>query len=98
LWGAFLVSYLALAPRLPALWSRAAGAVGVISYSIYLTHLVVLDLLMRRNWLALPGLEPGNEALARTALFVYPLALALATLTYHAVEKPFLELRGRYLN
>jgi peptidoglycan/LPS O-acetylase OafA/YrhL len=97
LWGAFLVSYLALAPRLPALWSRAAGAVGVVSYSIYLTHLVVLDLVMRRDWLPLPGLDAESEALARTALLVYPLVLALSALSYHAVEKPFLELRGRYL-
>lgn len=97
LWGAFLVGYLALAPRLPALWSRAAGAVGVISYSVYLTHLVVLDLVMRRDWLPIPSQGAENEALVRTALLVYPLVLALATLTYHAVEKPFLALRGRYL-
>ena len=49
----------------------------------------------------LPGLATGGgpvaDALATGALLVRPAVLAVAAVTYHLIERPFLALRGPYL-
>ena len=71
------------APRAVAV----AAGVGVISYSLYLTHPLVLLEMWRFEWPQVPPLA--------VALFVMtPLCVAFAWLFYRACERPFLARSG----
>ncbi|WP_028533938.1 hypothetical protein [Paludibacterium yongneupense] len=85
-------------------WSRALAHGGTMSFSIYLLHGFVKDALQgagvsaQFELLAVGALGPvlgANPWLAGAALYL-PATLALAALSYHTIEKPFLALRGRY--
>ncbi|MFF8385848.1 acyltransferase family protein [Streptomyces kanasensis] len=79
--------------------SRGAARLGEVSYSIYLTHFMVLTVLGEYAGRALAAvpLPPVWAAFALTAAVALPLTVALSFLTYHAVELPFLKLRRPYL-
>ena len=66
-------------------------------YSIYLLHLVVIAQLVAHRWTWQPTGNGYVDALATTAFIATPIVLALSTLTYQVVERPFLRLRGPYL-
>jgi len=96
LWAAFLVAYLGFARLVPARASRLIASVGIVSYSIYLLHFVVIYLITVKGWyLAWVG-RPVIDALLTTALVALPVTLALSALSYHVVERPFLALRSAY--
>lgn len=62
---------------------------GLISYSLYLWHLPVLTWLAAASWY--PGLTGGH--LAWILALALPITLAIATLSYLGVERPFMRLR-----
>lgn len=96
LWTAFVLGYVAWANRFDGRLSRAVAGIGVISYSIYLTHFVLVYTMVKY---ALPQAFTGRpvaDALLNTLLFALPLTLALSALSYRYVELPFLRLRGDY--
>jgi peptidoglycan/LPS O-acetylase OafA/YrhL len=96
LWAAFVIGYVAAANIASGLWSRVVARIGEISYSIYLVHFIVIWLLLRYD---LPPAFSGRfavDAVLETGLVALPVTLAIAGLTYHFVERPFLRLRGRY--
>lgn len=96
-WALVIVTYLDVAKLLPVILSRSIAAVGARSYSIYLLHFMVIDLLIRHGGLLrLTGHEYVN-ALTTTVFLAFPLTLSLAGLTYAAIERPFLTLRKVYL-
>lgn len=78
-------------------WGRRlfAGPVlvwtGLVSYSLYLWHYIVLQVVNGSVPLAAMGLSPMQGVL----LVSVPLALLVAWLSYRFVERPFLESRGR---
>ena len=93
LWAAFILGYLSIARHLPTLVDRLLSRLGTISYSMYLTHMIVILLVLRLQ--LTPGfLNTGtfSGAMAATALVI----LALSSLTYFAIEKPFLDFRVSY--
>lgn len=95
--AALIYTYIASAERLPGLFTQLMQRIGLISYSLYLTHIVVLSILRDKGLLLS---WPGNRelsVLANSLMIALPCALALATLTYQAIEAPFLKLRKRYL-
>jgi peptidoglycan/LPS O-acetylase OafA/YrhL len=97
LWAAFILGYLSIARHLPTLVDRLLSSLGTISYSMYLTHFIVILLVLRLH--LTPGfLDTGtfSGAMAATALVMLPLTLALSSLTYFAIEKPFLDFRVSY--
>jgi len=96
LWTAFVVGYVACADRAEGRVSRALAAVGVISYSIYLTHFVVIHTMVRLDLVPAPTGDAVADALFGTLLVALPTTLALSALTYRFVELPFLRLRSRY--
>jgi peptidoglycan/LPS O-acetylase OafA/YrhL len=96
LWMVTLLGYLQLASRATGLWSRALCGVGTISYSIYLTHFVVLTLMIRQGWVIRAGDDTFSGALLTTLFLVLPITLAVSALTYTCIERPFLSMRGRY--
>jgi peptidoglycan/LPS O-acetylase OafA/YrhL len=95
-WALFVFGYLGVAPRVPALLGRALTFVGERSYSIYLLHYGALQLLIRHDVLWQTGLEPEGGALLNTVVVALPVILAASSLSFAAIEAPFLDLRGSY--
>lgn len=96
LWAAFVVGYVDAANAATGLWSRLLARIGEVSYSIYLVHFVVIWSLLHSGVRFAPSGHAVADALLATLLLALPLTLAIASLTYRYVERPFLRLRGRY--
>jgi peptidoglycan/LPS O-acetylase OafA/YrhL len=95
-WAAFIVSYLSFGQAIPRMVSTVIAAVGAVSYSAYLLHPVVMEAVIQHQlWVRMAG-RSDLDAIVTTLVVVFPLVTALATLTYHVVEKPFMQLRPRY--
>jgi peptidoglycan/LPS O-acetylase OafA/YrhL len=97
-WAAFAFCYLEAADWLPAVVSRALAYIGELSFSIYIIHDLVLVTLKRNEWLFVPSRNSLQAALIYTTVVAVPAVLVLSSLTYFTVEKPFLELRKKYLS
>jgi peptidoglycan/LPS O-acetylase OafA/YrhL len=91
LWAALLVVLLIAPLRLKALFSnRVLNRLGVLSYSIYIVHVPVQTYALyfcRHRWTSFLG---WNAYTALTASVIGVLCVALAELTYRAIERPFL--------
>ncbi len=96
LWTAFILGYVAFADRFHGRFSRALAAIGVVSYSLYLTHFLVIHAFLHLGWVPVLTGDAVCDALLITVGLALPAALALSALTYRFVERPFLRLRGRY--
>ncbi|MEU0660130.1 acyltransferase family protein [Streptomyces lavendulocolor] len=102
-WALVVAVYVADRPAGGGGWpSRAAARLGEVSFSVYLTHFMVLTLIGEHmaggayGWL--PGaLPPVWAAFLVTLLVALPLTVAVSFVTYHAIELPFLRLRRPYL-
>lgn len=97
-WAFFILCYIAFSTIIPRWIARILTALGTISYSIYLVHMIVIEIVLRKNWLLQIGAIPERIAVVNTLLVVLPLVLVISALTYRFVEKPFLEMRVRYAN
>lgn len=88
--GAILLVAGGTGPLAAACRWRLLGAVGVVSYSLYLIHVPVIDLV----WVGLDRLAArcaGDPSAVRLAsLLAVPLSLAGAVLFYRLFERPFL--------
>ena len=91
-----LASFLALAacvlplrqgPLFASLRLKPLAVLGVASYSLYLWHVPLLELITDA------GASPQLGALATLAI---PLAIIVALASYRLIEEPFLRLRGRW--
>ena len=97
LWAAVVLLVLLAPLRSRRLWSNPALEwLGLLSYSIYMWHVPVA-------WYAIPGLRRAGidvpagwsgRGLA-AALLVAAICLALSTLTYRWIERPFLVRKAR---
>jgi peptidoglycan/LPS O-acetylase OafA/YrhL len=96
IWAAFVVGYLRVAERLPALVSKVLASIGEVSFSMYLLHVAIIAAVMKLGPLTF-GLEPGAAIFANTVFLVLPLTVATSWVTYRIIERPFLRLRVRYL-
>jgi len=78
--------------------ARVLQWVGTRSFSIYLLHYPLVQLLAAHPglWWAPTG-EWRTDALLTSACVVLPLSLLLSSLAWSAIEKPFLSLRRSYL-
>ena len=97
MWSGLVVCWLEAARALPALVSKAIGFVGEISYSVYLLHYpVVFIMVSRHSYFKLAGATTLSILLSATVIYL-PLVLLGSWLTYTLIEKPFLDLRRRYV-
>jgi peptidoglycan/LPS O-acetylase OafA/YrhL len=95
-WAAVILCYLVAAQKLPDRLSGPLARLGVLSYSIYLLHIILITFMVQHGLYARFGLSPEGDALLNTLLFVFPAILVCATVTYQLIEAPFLRLRVRY--
>jgi peptidoglycan/LPS O-acetylase OafA/YrhL len=97
-WAAFIFGYLACRPFAGTWASRLIEGVGTISFSIYLLHYSML----REFWLTVyPQHFAGSISnlygvFAATVLIAIPI-LGISLLSYLCIEKPFQDMRGKYL-
>ena len=96
IWAGFVVGYLHLAERLPALISKILAAIGEVSFSMYLLHVAIIAAVMKLGPVTF-GLEPAGAALANAVVLVLPATIAASWVTFRIIERPFLRLRVRYL-
>ncbi len=95
MWALFIVGYVSCTWNYPNWLERALRWGGAVSYSLYLMHgLVIYTVHYYLHWW-----EPGQPV---WRLFLYipliaVLAWGLASLSYVTIERPFLQLRKRYL-
>ncbi|HKP90808.1 MAG TPA: acyltransferase [Thermoleophilaceae bacterium] len=99
----YLIEIIAMGLLLPAMFGDPAHGVlrrllawrpllyvGMVSYGIYLWHLAVLDQLARWDFRGL-----GGDRSVVWFAAAFPISLVLATISYYAIERPFLSLKGR---
>lgn len=96
LWTAFIAAYLEASAHIRPMMSRPLAALGTLSFSIYLTHRIVIDGMSKTGWLLTVGIVPAPWNSILNLLIALPVILVISALTYHVVEKPFLDLRGSY--
>ncbi|MDP2710143.1 MAG: acyltransferase [Solirubrobacteraceae bacterium] len=84
---ALIIAALVVAPRSRFLGGRALAAMGVISYGFYLWHVPVLLVMRGNGWLPL---DPVLGSLA-----AFGPSLALAVLSWFAIERPALRWAAR---
>ena len=96
MWVFFIVTYLSSCHLLPPLLSKLLANIGTISYSIYLSHFMVVLLLTENDILIDFPFSPGFSGILNAILVAIPLTLILSTLLYHFIEKPFLLFRVKY--
>jgi peptidoglycan/LPS O-acetylase OafA/YrhL len=99
IFAALIASFVVISPLGKSRLSRWAVEVGVISYSVYILHWC----LERLFWKVMAGFglipaEPGLAALLLFSLALLPAVLAISWLSYNVVEKPFLDMRRRYIS
>jgi peptidoglycan/LPS O-acetylase OafA/YrhL len=95
-WALVIVTYLPVARSVPRFISGIASRIGEISYSTYLLHVSILIIVGMNGWLLRWTGVPKFDAALTVVLVVVPIVLAVSTVSYYAVEKPFLSLRVRY--
>jgi len=96
MWAGFIGAWMIASRLLPRSLAIALALPGIVSYSAYLLHYAIV-VLIRDHWkLEIAGDDRMN-ALLNTLIIVIPATFALAMLTYHLIEKPFMQMRRRYL-
>jgi peptidoglycan/LPS O-acetylase OafA/YrhL len=70
--------------------SRVVAGVGLVSYSLFLAHAPLIDWLQAHN-----ATFGGHSGFTLTLLVVFAASLAVATASYHMVERPALQWRAR---
>jgi peptidoglycan/LPS O-acetylase OafA/YrhL len=96
-WSAFVGSYLAFARYVPRVVDVVLQYLGRVSYSLYLTHLIVIWIFADRGWyFGLPSLGVSQNIFLTAIVLVLPVTVLISTLTYSVIEEPFLRMRRRY--
>jgi peptidoglycan/LPS O-acetylase OafA/YrhL len=97
IWAAVLVSYVGTERFGRGRLSTALAWAGERSYGIYLLHMPLIYLVLYRDWrFELTG-RSVVDATITTLVLVVPAVMLLASLSYAAVEQPFLSLRRKYV-
>jgi peptidoglycan/LPS O-acetylase OafA/YrhL len=97
MWALVIVTYLPFGQRLPRWLGWLAAKVGEISYSTYLLHIPILAAVNRNHWyLRLTG-DGYYDAVLTTLLVAFPVLVSIGLLTYHTIERPFMQRRSRYI-
>lgn len=97
IWAGFILGYLSISRLMPKPLATLIQSIGVISYSVYLLHTVIIDLCIRNGFIFDHfKLGPVGDTMVTTVIIVIPITLVLCTLTYNFIEKPFLSMRKSY--
>lgn len=98
LWALFIVGYSAFHPFRESVVSRALRWVGTLSFSIYILHYAI----QREWWIAFRYKIFGEVQTGMLGVFIISCGIlvtviALSSLSYRCIERPFLDMRRKYL-
>lgn len=112
LWGALIISYCNCAMHIPRTVSKALSFLGSLSFSLYVNHYFLCQLIPTK---VLPALERASHesgffatsanwllgldywlCLILTLFVMLPVITLVSLLTYNVIEKPFLDMRVKY--
>jgi peptidoglycan/LPS O-acetylase OafA/YrhL len=96
-WAGMVLTYVSMRRVGRGRVSAGLAWVGERSYGIYLLHMPVIFVVALHGWQLPLGHGAVFDATATALVLVLPAAVLLASLTFAAVEQPFLSLRGRYV-
>jgi peptidoglycan/LPS O-acetylase OafA/YrhL len=96
-WAAVVITYVGAARFVGGRASACLAWLGERSYGMYLLHMPLIYLLCQRGWGVSLGAGPFIDAAVTALVVVLPASVLLATLSFAAVEQPFLSLRRRYV-
>jgi peptidoglycan/LPS O-acetylase OafA/YrhL len=97
MWAFFIVTYIAAGRVVPSMLGRIGAKLGEISYSIYLVHFSVIAAIAKNSLSIRASGNDYYDALVTTLVLALPVTIAIAALTYHTVELPFLQMRPKYI-
>ncbi|WP_342116659.1 acyltransferase family protein [Pseudoduganella sp. OTU4001] len=94
-WSSFIITTVEHDGKLPHLLEKGLTYGGKISFSFYLLHMAMLQLLVTHFHLpAYTGIVPLDVGLS--LVVAYAATWGLSSLSYSAIEEPFLRMRRRY--
>lgn len=88
--GAMIIFYL-MSVKIPRILDKLFALLGAMSYSMYLTHLIVGSVVIS----LLSSYLPTNT-ISFTLLFIFPAIIFVSYMTYSIIEKPFFNLKVKY--
>jgi peptidoglycan/LPS O-acetylase OafA/YrhL len=100
----FILSYLTVEINIPEQVDRLFSSLGTTSFSIYLLHIAIVEAVKTleinttiKTTIAKLGLLPLSVELMMAFLIYIPLVCLFSCLSYNVIEKPFLEMRVKYI-
>lgn len=96
-WAGVVLTYVSTARFVQGRVSTVAAWLGERSYGMYLLHMPLIFLLCIRGWGVRLSGGVVVDATVTAMLVVLPAVILLATLSFAAIERPFLSLRRLYL-
>lgn len=94
-WALLILGYTTLSININKRTDSIIAYLGGLSFSAYLTHLVVAKAL----YMTILTPSPDKmSAIINTVLFILPVTIIVSMITYTFIEKPFLNLRVKYTN
>ncbi|RDE92581.1 acyltransferase [Haemophilus parainfluenzae] len=92
-WGGVVVSYLSMNLFHSVILDKFLAKLGELSFSIYLLHLPIIDMLNKTFSYSSPT---TLTELFLAFVWKVPVVITIAFLTFNVVEKPFMSLRVKY--
>lgn len=92
-WGGVVVSYLSMNLFHSVILDKFLAKLGELSFSIYLLHLPIIDMLNKTFSYSSPT---TLTELFLAFVWKVPVVIMIAFLTFNVVEKPFMSLRVKY--
>jgi peptidoglycan/LPS O-acetylase OafA/YrhL len=97
IWAAVITAYVPFSKRLPGFVSVPLSRVGTLSYSMYLLNFACIYTMPRFIPYRL-GAHPNLQSQIYIASTVLPVLLLTSALSYYCIERPFLQLRVKYVS
>lgn len=97
LWSVFIVSYVLIFNKYTNLLSKFIAKIGELSFSMYLIHFVIIQIIINKGLFIVLDISPFKNAILNSVVIVVPITILISLITYNLIEKPFLKLRVKYL-
>lgn len=98
IWSIFILSFIMTFSNYKRTkLSNGLASIGVISYSMYLTHMILIHVVTKHS-LYLQIFSSTFKNAFLNSIILYLATIIVSCLTYSSIEKPFLNLRKKYIN
>lgn len=97
IWSIFIMSFITTFSSFKRTKiSNLVASLGIISYSTYLTHMIIIYIITINDFYLRLSTSVFINAFVNS-LIVYVITMVVSILTYNSIEKPFLNLRRKYI-